>query len=86
MPDPETTAMRHDGLSDLAAPRHDRVDDVRFLRAREKLAALADRLDDEQVLDLADSLHELLRQRRRLRARVTERLERKRAASGTLPT
>lgn len=78
--------MRHDGLSDLAAPRPDRVDDVRFMRAREKLAALADRLDDEQVLDLADSLHDLLRQRRRLRARVTERLERKLGSGGAPPT
>lgn len=71
--------MGRSGLPDTAASR---IDDARFVRARDRLADLAERLDDDQVLDLADSLHDLLRRRRGLRARVAERLERKLCAGG----
>ncbi|WP_245158308.1 MULTISPECIES: hypothetical protein [unclassified Brevundimonas] len=60
-----------------APPCADYLDDAQFKRASTKIMALAERLEDEQVLCLADGLHDLLRQRRRLRARVSERLEQK---------
>lgn len=60
-----------------APPCADHLDDAQFAHASAKVLALAERLEDDQVLCLADQLHDLLRQRRRLRARVSERMEQK---------
>lgn len=60
-----------------APPCVDHLDDEQFRKVSEKIAALAERLDDDQVLCLADNLHDLLRQRRLLRARLHERLDQK---------
>lgn len=60
-----------------ALPCASHLSDDQFARASEKIMCLAERLDDDQVLCLADGLHDLLRQRRRLRVRVAERLEQK---------
>ena len=42
---------------------------------RRKVCAAADQMDDEQILHLADSLHDILRERRQLRGRVHRRVE-----------
>ena len=39
-------------------------------KLRRRVCTVADQLSDEQILLLADSLHETLRTRRRLRSRV----------------
>lgn len=44
-------------------------------RLRRRVCTVADQLSDEQILMLADSLHETLRSRRQLRARLSERVE-----------
>lgn len=44
-------------------------------KLRRRVCTVADQLSDEQILMLADSLHETLRTRRRLRARVHQWVE-----------
>ena len=53
-----------------------------FDRLKQKLIDLVEPLSDNQLLDLADGIHELLRQRRVLRQHHAERMtERSRQAS-----
>ena len=42
---------------------------------RRKLSDAAERMSDDQILCLADSLHDTLRTRRSMRSRVHDRLE-----------
>ncbi len=51
-------------------------------KLRRRVCAVADQLSDEQILFLADSLHETLRTRRRLRARVHLRVEERLGVDG----
>lgn len=51
-------------------------------KLRRRVCAVADQLSDEQILQLADSLHETLRTRRRLRARIHLRVEDRLAQDG----
>jgi hypothetical protein len=56
--------------------------DEAFDRLKQKLIDLVEPLSDSQLLDLADGIHELLRQRRTLRQHQAERMtERARLAS-----
>jgi hypothetical protein len=56
--------------------------DEAFDRLKQKLIDLVEPLSDSQLLDLADGIHELLRQRRTLRQHHAERMtERARLAS-----
>ena len=52
---------------------------------RQQLLDVADRLSDEQILCLADSLHDQLRSRRLVRAHAAERLERRMCGGETFP-
>ena len=45
------------------------ISDAQFEVIRVKFVTLADRLNDEQMLKLADTYHEQLRQRRAIRVR-----------------
>lgn len=58
------------------------LSDGQLEKLRRRVCAVADQLSDEQILMLADSLHETLRSRRRLRARVRQRLYEKRQPNG----
>jgi hypothetical protein len=51
------------------------LSEAQLEKLRRRVCTVADQLSDEQILMLADSLHETLRTRRRLRARVHQRLE-----------
>ncbi len=53
------------------------VDAPQLETIRQRLADVTDRLTDEQILCLADSLHDQLRSRRLVRAHAAERLERR---------
>ncbi|CAN5389497.1 hypothetical protein BH10PSE2_BH10PSE2_29490 [soil metagenome] len=44
-------------------------------RLRAQICSAADQMSDEQILELADSLHDALRDRRALRDRVHQRVE-----------
>jgi hypothetical protein len=71
-----------DGIVRSLTPRTtQRSDDRSTERLREQLTDLVDRMSDEQILGLADSLHAALRARRELRHRVGRRL-RDRAGGG----
>ncbi len=50
-----------------------RLDRVAFERLCEHLAVATVHCSDEQVLDLADSLHAVLRRRRKISRRTAER-------------
>lgn len=52
-----------------------RLSESQLENLRRRVCVVADQLPDEQILELADSLHEALRTRRRLRARVHQRVE-----------
>ena len=65
------SAMMTTGLSDKA-----------FDALKQKLVDLVEPLSDGQLLDLADGIHEMLRQRRTVRQHHADRmLERSRSAS-----
>lgn len=49
--------------------------DAQIARLTARLMDLAERMTDEQILDVADALHDRLRQRRRLRGRSQHRVE-----------
>jgi hypothetical protein len=49
--------------------------DDQIARLTERLIDLSERMTDEQVLDVADALHDRLRERRRLRGRSHRRVE-----------
>ncbi|KQS55201.1 hypothetical protein ASG17_03660 [Brevundimonas sp. Leaf363] len=49
---------------------------------RQQLSDVTDRLSDEQILCLADSLHEQLRARRLVRVHANKRMERRLCSSG----
>jgi len=49
---------------------------------RQQLTDVTDRLTDDQILCLADSLHDQLRARRRVRVHAAERMERRMCSSG----
>ncbi|RZJ41163.1 MAG: hypothetical protein EON87_16685 [Brevundimonas sp.] len=49
---------------------------------RQQLSDVTDRLSDEQILCLADSLHDQLRARRLVRIHASERMERRMCAGG----
>lgn len=49
---------------------------------RRQLSEVTDRLSDEQILCLADSLHEQLRARRLVRVHATQRMERRLCSGG----
>ncbi|MEH6663954.1 MAG: hypothetical protein V7678_03820 [Brevundimonas sp.] len=51
------------------APDRPCLSDEEFERVCHKFEALGDRLCDQQMLELADRYHEMLRQRRAIRAR-----------------
>lgn len=53
-----------------AAPSDDQI-----ARLTNRLMDLSERMTDEQILDVADALHERLRLRRELRGRSHRRLE-----------
>jgi hypothetical protein len=76
---PETGASRMDP-SPTYVPNP--LSDGQMEKLRRRVCAVADQLSDAQILMLADSLHETLRSRRRLRARVGQRLEETRQPSG----
>ena len=50
-------------------------DDAQIARLTDRLMDLSERMTDEQILDVADALHDCLRQRRRLRGRSHRRVE-----------
>lgn len=58
------------------------LSDGQLTKLRRRVCAVADQLSDEQILLLADSLHETLRSRRRLRARIDRRVEDVRSVAG----
>ncbi|MBD3837874.1 hypothetical protein [Brevundimonas sp.] len=45
------------------------MDDADFAAMKARFVAAGDRLTDAQLLDLADAYHDMLRQRRAIRAR-----------------
>ena len=53
------------------------VNDLQLEAIRQQLSDIADRMTDEQILRLADSLHDQLRARKVVRAHAAERLERR---------
>ena len=53
-----------------AAPSDDQI-----ARLMDRLTELSDRMTDEQILEVADVLHDRLRQRRELRGRSHRRLD-----------
>lgn len=53
-----------------AAPSDDQI-----ARLTDRLLDLAERMTDDQILDLADALHDRLRERRNLRGRSHRRID-----------
>ena len=58
------------------------VNALQFESIRQQLLDVTDRLSDEQILCLADSLHDQLRTRRLVRAHANERIERRMCTGG----
>jgi len=52
-----------------------RCDDVQLEKLGRSLCEAADRLTDDQILDLADRLHDTLRARRQVRGRMSQRTD-----------
>lgn len=62
--------MGQSGPYRLAAPT-----DEQIMRLTDRLLDLAERMSDEQILEVADALHDRLRERRELRGRSHRRMD-----------
>jgi hypothetical protein len=58
------------------------INSLQLEAIRQQLSDVTDRLSDEQILCLADSLHDQLRARRLVRAHASERMERRMCSGG----
>jgi len=72
-------------MGQVAPPRSSRVNALQLEAIRQQLSDVTDRLSDEQILCLADSLHDQLRTRRLVRAHAAERLERRMCGAEAFP-